>query len=292
MTDTMTDTMTAEPTEAMTEGTTGSRPTPTRGRRTRLRVLVAALASVAVGFLAPGAAYASGTQDNKAVAVNSKDGSSLFKFAFSVARVMGDSVTNTNAAVAYASCTDCQTTAIAIQVVIVAGDPSTFAPTNTALAINEACDLCDTLASAYQFVVQTSGPVHFNADGNKQLRDIRRQLAALRTSTLSSAEMQARLDDLTAQLQEVLRTDLVAAGPPRDAKATSTTSPNDTSTPSSTTTEQPDGQTTSTTSPASSTSTTATSAPSSTTTSTTSERSTTSTTSQPSSTTSTTGMSS
>ncbi|MDQ1396909.1 MAG: putative peptide zinc metalloprotease protein [Acidimicrobiaceae bacterium] len=244
--------------------------TKTFGRSHRLRVFVATLVVAVIGVATPGSAFASGGQDNSAVAVNTKDGSSVFKFAFSVARVMGDTVTSTNAAVAYASCTDCQTTAIAIQIVIVEGDPSTFTPTNTAIAINEACNLCDTLASAYQFVVQASGPVHFNADGNQQLHEIRRQLADLRQANLSGPEIQARLDELMGQLRQVLATDLVAAGKPGEDAAEPATGSADatttTSEPSSTsTTARPAGSTstsTSTTSP----STTSTTRPTSTTT--------------------------
>lgn len=234
----------------------------------RLRLALATVVVAMVGIAAPGSAFASGTQGNDAVAVNTKDGSSIFKFSFSVARVMGDSVTNTNAAVAYASCTDCQTTAIAIQIVIVAGDPSTFAPTNTAIAVNESCNLCDTLASAYQFVVQASGPVHFNADGNKQMADIRRQILALRQTTLTAAEIQARLDQLTSQLRQVLSTDLVPAGASADgttagsADPNAPADPNGSAAPTSTTaTSRPDGATSTSTSTTSLDSTTTSSTP-------------------------------
>src|SRR4051794_19486896 len=104
--------------------------TRTRIRITiRIRVLVASVVAVLFGLVGPASAYASGgAGDNSAVAVNTKDGSSVFKFAFSVAKVVGDTVSNTNAAVAYASCDACRTTAIAIQIVIVEGDPSTYTP--------------------------------------------------------------------------------------------------------------------------------------------------------------------
>src|SRR5919198_6527301 len=105
----------------------------------RLTALLAALV-LALGLAAgaPGAARA----DNSAIAINTKDGSSVFRFAFAVRHVMGDVVDETNSAVAFASCTDCHTTAIAIEIVLVAGSPSTFTPKNQAIAINYLCNLC------------------------------------------------------------------------------------------------------------------------------------------------------
>ncbi|MDQ1446125.1 MAG: putative peptide zinc metalloprotease protein [Acidimicrobiaceae bacterium] len=164
--------------------------------------------------VAAGAAPAGAAADNTAIAVNTKDGSSLFKFAFSVARVAGDTVDTANAAVAYASCRDCQTVAVAIQFVIVIGDPTTFTPENVAIAINENCTACDTLAAAYQFVIQVDGPVHLTHDGLKQLHDLAKQVKALEDSGLSSAELAAKIDELAHQAYDVMLHSLVPAGPP------------------------------------------------------------------------------
>jgi putative peptide zinc metalloprotease protein len=163
---------------------------------------------------APAAARA----DNSAIAVNTKDGSSVFRFAFAIRHVMGDVVDETNSAVAFSSCTDCHTTAIAIEIILVAGSPSTFTPTNQAIAINYLCNLCETFASAYQFVIQNSGPVHFTAAGLVELKDIRRAIRDLRGEQLSPFELQARLDPLIERLKGVLATELVA-GPPHSAES-------------------------------------------------------------------------
>jgi hypothetical protein len=71
----------------------------------RLLLLLALLLALLLPLAAPGQARAEdGGGDNAAVAINTKDGSSLFKFAFSIKKVLGEVVDNTNAAVAYASC--------------------------------------------------------------------------------------------------------------------------------------------------------------------------------------------
>ena len=189
-------------------------------RRIPLIALVLALAALAL----PVTAHAQG--GTSAVATNTKDGSDIFRLAFQIRHVMGDTVDQQNAAVAYASCDACQTTAISIQVLLIGGDPSTFTPENYAIAWNQDCTACDTLASAYQFVTGGGSPLHFTADGNRRIADIRRQLQSLRNSGLSGPETQAQVDSLMTQLQEVLQTETVAGGPPQggpDAPSSSQT---------------------------------------------------------------------
>jgi putative peptide zinc metalloprotease protein len=180
----------------------------------RLTTILAALA-LALG-LAVGAP-ASAQADNSAIAVNTKDGSSVFKFAFAIRHVMSDVVDETNSAVSYASCTDCSTTAIAIEIVLVDGSPSTFTPTNQAIAINYQCTLCNTFAAAYQFVIQGTGPMHFTHDALTTMAHIRKQIRELQDQSLDPFQLQAALNPLIAQLKDVLATGLVS-GPPPDGE--------------------------------------------------------------------------
>jgi len=152
-------------------------------------------------------------QDNTAVAVNTKDGSSLFKLAFSIKKTLQPVVENGNAAVAYASCTECQTVAIAIQVVLVMGDVDTATPENVAIAINQDCTACETLAAAYQFVLSTGGVVRFTQEGRREITAIHKALQDLGKSDLSIEEIVAALDDLTDRLRVVLRDELEPVGP-------------------------------------------------------------------------------
>jgi putative peptide zinc metalloprotease protein len=150
--------------------------------------------------------------DNAAVAINTKDGSSVFRLAFAVKHIMGNVVDETNAAVAFASCNSCTTTAIAIEVVLIMDDAQTITPTNLAIAVNQSCTLCQTVAIAYQFVLTTDGPVHFTADGNQELARIKHELELLRKEDLSPDELQARIDDIVDRLKNVLSNELVHAG--------------------------------------------------------------------------------
>src|SRR5204862_5775312 len=98
--------------------------------------------------------------------------------------VMGDVVDEPNGAVAYASCTDCSAIAIAFEIVLVEGNPSTVTPTNVAIAFNENCQTCVAVAEAYQFVLGTGGLVHFDPEGNRILAQIRHELHSLRKQDL------------------------------------------------------------------------------------------------------------
>ena len=151
-------------------------------------------------------------EDNLALAINTKDGSSLFRFAFEIRRVAGEVVDNQNVAVSYASCTGCRTLAIAIQIVIVTGSPGTVTPVNAAIALNENCTLCETFASAYQFVIGGSGPLRLTGEGQSRIRHIANEVRELGRSDLPIDEIQARLDELMAELKHVLENELVPGG--------------------------------------------------------------------------------
>jgi len=179
----------------------------------------------ALALLAP-AAPAAAQGDTTAIAINTKDGFDLFRLAFQIRRATQDVVDTSNAAVAYASCTDCQTVALAIQVVLISGyDSSVVAPENLAIAINEECSLCDTLASAYQFVLTAEGSLRFTAEGSQRLAEIRQALLALRDSGLTAAEIQAQVDALMDDLAEVLATELVPVGPTEPPPSASPSQP-------------------------------------------------------------------
>ena len=221
---------------------------------TRTRAVAAILLTALLAFAPPSAAAGG---DNTAVAVNTKDGKDVFRLAFHINRVNSEVVDSRNLAVAFANCTDCQTVAIAIQVVLITSDPDVVTPENLALAINYQCSLCETLASAYQMVLTTGGPVRFTPEGMRRIAEIRRRLHELRRSDLSIAEIQAQVAALTAELREVVTNELVRAGRPPEPQRGPGTSEEPGSTTTTTT-----GRSTSTTSTTSSTSsTTSTSAP-------------------------------
>lgn len=185
----------------------------------RRRLLTGLLAGTLVLGASP--AFAQDT----AVEINTKDGTSVFDLTFKIRRVAGDVVDSTNAAVAVASCEECQTVAIAIQVVLVTGDPSVVSPENLALALNVDCTLCETLASAYQIVLGTGGPVRFTTEGRERIKDIRKRLTELSKSDASITEVQAAVDALVTELKAVLAEELEPVGHPAEPPESSSSSP-------------------------------------------------------------------
>lgn len=153
---------------------------------------------------------------------------------------------------AIAQCNSCQTVAIAIEIVLVTGNPSTVTPTNLAFAYNQSCNLCDTFAAAYQFVLGTGGAVHFTPDGRKQLEEIRKEIASWGKEGLTPADLRARLPDLILRVKQILATQLVPNGPgdnrdEGDTTATETTEqPTTTAPTTSTATTTSGGESTST----------------------------------------------
>lgn len=181
--------------------------------------LLALLAVLAVALAAPALAGAQEGGDNAAVAENTEDGAYLFDFAFSLRQVMGDVVDETNTAVAYSSCEDCQTVALAVQVVLVMSDPSVITPENVAVALNEDCSSCATLAMAYQLVIGRGQPVRLTGAGRAGIAALRQDFRELgEDDELTLEEIQGETDELIAELRLLLAEQLVPrGGPPEDA---------------------------------------------------------------------------
>src|SRR5204862_2462364 len=150
-------------------------------------IALAALVAVALPSGVPVAAQAVG--DNAALAINTRDGKTVYRIAIKVSRNDTGVVTNTNIAFAYASCADCQTYAIAFQAVLVTSNPTIDAPTNMAIAWNDQCDSCTTFADANQVTVTTDGPVHFTPLGNQMLASIRHDIHGLKLEDLSLVDL-------------------------------------------------------------------------------------------------------
>ena len=193
----------------------------------RLALLVLGPMVAATFWVAAPASAQSTGNDNSAVAVNTRDNSFMFQFAFKVSRAGGNTVDASNAAAAVSSCSYCETVAVAIQVVLVTGSPNTFTPTNVAIAYNQDCYECVSLADAFQFVFGTGArPAHLTPEGNRRLAEIRQEYEQLRHSGLPPDQLQARIGELAQQVYDVFTNDLVPAGSPggaTSAVATTTT---------------------------------------------------------------------
>jgi putative peptide zinc metalloprotease protein len=218
------------------------------------RIAAGLIAALLLVTLAGAGATPAHAQDNTAIAINTKDGTDIFKLAFKIARVNQDVVDQSNAAVAFNSCQDCQSIAVAFQIVLIFSDPAVVDSQNLALALNENCDACVAFASAYQWLLTTDGPVRLTAEGNQRIAELRKRLRDLLQSDLTVEQLQAELDQVRDEVADILATDLVPAGKSGGTSsdtesATTTTAPSDTTTTAPTTTEQPSTEGSTTTTP-------------------------------------------
>jgi hypothetical protein len=184
--------------------------TGTRERISR-RAAVFALAVVATVGLAATPVDAGGG-DNVVLALNSADESHLPRSGVAVTRASGDVVDNENLAYAKSSCHGCRTGAVAVQAVLIMSDASVITPKNAAVAVNEGCSSCETMAAAYQYVLTTGEPVHLTAAGEQEVATLRRQIADVAASGLPFLELEAKLDQLFERFKGVIDDEVVRAG--------------------------------------------------------------------------------
>jgi hypothetical protein len=171
--------------------------------------LTAALATTA----GPAAASTtSGGDDNVAVAVNTKDSSEVYALRLKVVMTSADVVDPANAAVAVSSCTDCQTVAIALEGVLISGNATVIAPVNLALALNEGCSGCETLAYAYQSVRSFDGRVRLTGEGRRGIAMLRQQLNGLRTAGLDLQQLRAEADRIAGDFAALLASEVLPVG--------------------------------------------------------------------------------
>ncbi|MEX2291945.1 MAG: hypothetical protein WD794_16660 [Mycobacteriales bacterium] len=162
---------------------------------------------------ADGTGTTSGGDDNTAVAVNTRDGSTVYAVRLKVVITGAATVDAGNAAVAAASCNDCQTVAIALEGVIVTGDAEVIAPVNLALAVNSDCSNCQTLAYAYQNLQTVDGKVRLTGAGRRGIASLRQQLNTLRNSGLDILQVKAEVDRIAGEFAGILDTEVVPIGP-------------------------------------------------------------------------------
>jgi hypothetical protein len=179
-------------------------------RRT-FTALFAALAVATAGLLAPSAgAEDTGTGPDQVIwAQTTGTGSSDLLSGVQVGSYKGDELRSANVARADSTdCTDCRTVAVAVQAVLVKGNPQTSTPTNAAIAINENCVSCITYAFAYQYVVSTDDRVVLTRRGRHVVAAIREKIDNAAHSDLAPDDLNLRLRELAHDFRVAIDEDL------------------------------------------------------------------------------------
>jgi type II secretory pathway pseudopilin PulG len=165
--------------------------------------------------LLAGAAFpaVAGGPNNVVVANATSERPTVIRSSLDASQTGGDEVTSANIARAESKdCTGCRAVAVALQAVLMTGNPSTVTPTNAAVALNTNCTRCATFAFAYQYVVSTGGPAHLSPDGYRAIAQLRREAADLARSNLPFPELNARLEEVGARLKATVDEEIVRTG--------------------------------------------------------------------------------
>jgi len=178
----------------------------------RIAVMVSIIASLSLAGAPQAFASGTGGADNIVVAQNQTTGALVARAKTSVAHDPGPTVANVNQAYAHASCTDCRTVAVAVQVVLVEGPTTDFRPTNVALALNENCLRCATFAFARQEVLSPGRHIEFSDSAKRAISQIQAQISRVASSSETFDLMTADLDNLTQQLLAVVQGEVQRAG--------------------------------------------------------------------------------
>ena len=90
---------------------------------------------------------------NQVVADNSEDKRFLARSSIKFRKLKTNEIAPVNIAFAQGKCTDCQTIAVAVQVIVYKRGATNVQPQNVALAANVGCTRCVTIARAIQYVI-------------------------------------------------------------------------------------------------------------------------------------------
>jgi putative peptide zinc metalloprotease protein len=125
------------------------------------------------------------------IVVNHTDGRLAIRGNVQVTREPGMVAAPQNFAFARASCTDCQTIAVALQLNFASTTARYVAPQNVAVASNDLCSGCTTIALAYQVFFTVDDPTAMPDGVRDVMRDLDAELRAVSTDpkiTLAEAE--------------------------------------------------------------------------------------------------------
>lgn len=162
-----------------------------------------------------GSAQAASDTENAATAIIEQDDGRAFDFAWDLSRQRGDdAVLHINSATARARCLHCGATAIAFQIVITVGSPTTVAPQNRAEAVNLECTECVVVAEARQFVLVVPDPVQLTGTGRAVLSDVRDDLSVLEKQALPVDQLHQAVETQEARVRQVLVDQLVLESDP------------------------------------------------------------------------------
>ena len=135
---------------------------------------------------------------------NYQDGRMRVRGRVRLVHVHGPSAAPVNAAYALASCTDCQTFAVALEIALVSPNITDARPKNHAVARNVDCTRCATVARALQYVVTVDDPEQVPDNIQRLLHDMEREIDAVgRERNIDANTANQRIQAVIEQFTEL-----------------------------------------------------------------------------------------
>lgn len=177
-------------------------------------VVVAVLLAIPATAGAAAAGATSGARSvtftDQRVVELTRDGARRGASGLGVHHTDADRVTARNSAVAYAACDGCRAVAFSFQVVLADDRPTDVDAQNLAVAVNDHCRRCETLAVAYQVVVASPGRTRLTETGRVGLQYVEVRLRGLAHSGKPLAEIRREADRLMLVVQDIVTEELDA----------------------------------------------------------------------------------
>ncbi|MBI2755608.1 MAG: hypothetical protein HYX52_02760 [Chloroflexi bacterium] len=151
----------------------------------------------------------SGKGNNVVQVSNKQDGRFRARGNVDFTAVRGEEVTSQNVAEAESSCTDCQSIAVAAQIVVYRRGASRIVPQNRAVALNTNCTRCVTVARAIQYVIPVDDDANPPENVRGLVREMNKELDTFErikdVNEIDPKEAEARLNRVMGQFQELLQ---------------------------------------------------------------------------------------
>lgn len=145
-----------------------------------------------------------GGGNNMVQLVNKKDNDMEVRGSTQLNKIWGPNVAPLNRAYAQASCTDCQTFAVALQINLISTRATNISPRNEAVALNYKCTRCITAAVAIQYTFQVDDPHQVPPRLDKLLKDMEKEINSLKANKgVTVTEAANRIDAVIAQFNDL-----------------------------------------------------------------------------------------
>src|SRR5690348_3671835 len=156
-------------------------------------------ASASATILPGGAPGGGGGAKNIVQVRNFSNGTLQVAGRVQVNSVPAPNVAPANIALAFSSCVNCQSLAVALQINLVGPGVRDFHPENAAAATNAACTGCDTVAAAFQYDIGVDDPTQLPPEVRQLVAAMKAELAHIDSSSLTLAQAISEIDGVIAQ---------------------------------------------------------------------------------------------